>query len=91
MATKYDRVVPQEEKLKRLYNCPRLAEIDQRYLNFSFDRHKTRQFHIVSICCFGGFAASAITVVKQATALKYWSFILIFSYSSWKYMTMLNN
>ena len=28
IATKYDRVNPYEEKLKRLYNCARLNEAD---------------------------------------------------------------
>ena len=34
MATKYDRVNPYEEKLKRLYNCNKLTESDQKYMNY---------------------------------------------------------
>lgn len=34
MATKYDRVNPWEEKLKRLYNCNRMVQEDQKYLNY---------------------------------------------------------
>ena len=33
IATRYERVNPNEEKLKRLYNCPRMTENDQKYLN----------------------------------------------------------
>jgi hypothetical protein len=34
MATKYDKVNPYEEKLKRLYNNNRLTEGDQKYMNY---------------------------------------------------------
>ena len=34
VAEKYERVNPYEEKLKRLYNCSRLIENDQKYLNY---------------------------------------------------------
>ena len=33
MATKYDKKNPWNEKLKRLFNCPRMTEDDQKYLN----------------------------------------------------------
>ena len=45
-ATKYDRVNPWEMKLKRLYNCNKLVEDDEKYLNFQFERYKLRAFHI---------------------------------------------
>jgi len=58
MATKYDKVNPWEEKLKRLYNCNRLTEADQKYMNYQFERYKLRAFHIggiafVSVFVFG--------------------------------------
>ena len=34
MASKYERVNPWEEKLKRLYNCNRMTTDDQKYINF---------------------------------------------------------
>jgi hypothetical protein len=91
MATKYDRVNPWEEKLKRLYNCPRMLPEDQKYLNYQFERYKLRSFHIVSLCGGGMFAIGNIPVIKAATPFKYWTSLIVVSYSVYKWLTMRNN
>jgi len=91
MATKYDRVNPWEEKLKRLYNCNKMVHSDQKYLNYQFERYKLRSFHIVS--CLGGFvfAYGNVPIVKAATPFKYWTSLIVGSLSLYKYLTYLNN
>ena len=73
MATKYDRVNPWEEKLKRLMNCSRLTESDQKYLNFQFERYKLRNYQIICLAFTSMFPWGALTVVKQATNFKFYS------------------
>jgi hypothetical protein len=91
MASKYDRVNPWEEKLKRLYNCNRLVAEDQKYLNYQFERYKLRSFHIVSLCGGGMFAIGCIPIVKQATPFKYWTSVIVTAFAAYKWMTARNN
>lgn len=73
MATKYDRVNPWEEKLKRLMNCSRLVETDQRYLNYQFEKYKLCNYHITCAAFASLFMFGSLPVVKQATPFKYYS------------------
>jgi hypothetical protein len=91
MATKYDRVNPWEEKLKRLYNCNRMVADDQKYLNYQFERYKLRSFHIVSLVGGSMFVIGNIPVIKTATPFKYWSSLLFTAFSAYKMLTHRNN
>jgi hypothetical protein len=90
MATKYDRVDPCVEKLKRLYNCPRLTRSDQEYLNFQFERYKQRAFHIGALCGFSMFMAGSLPFMKQTSSFKYWSAILTGTFIMYRHLTHLN-
>ena len=91
MATKYDRVNPWEEKMKRLYNCNRMINEDQKYLNYSFERYKLRSFHITSLVGGTMFIFGNIPIVKAATPAKYWSSLLIYAFTMYKWLTHKNN
>ena len=91
IATRYERVNPNEEKLKRLYNCSRLTEDDQKYLNFQFERYKLRSFHIVGVMGFSAFVMGAIPIVRQASKFKYWSAIVVGLGGIYKFLTLKNN
>jgi hypothetical protein len=91
MATKYDRVNPWEEKLKRLYNCNKMVHDDQKYLNYQFERYKLRSFHIVSLVGCSMFVYGNIPFVKQATPFKYWSSLLVGAFTLYKFLTHRNN
>ena len=91
VATKYERVNPNEEKLKRLYNCTRMIEQDQKYLNYQFERYKLRSFHSVGLVGISGLLLSSIPVIKKATSIKYWSAIIFSCISMYKFLTMRNN
>ena len=65
IATKYERVNPNEEKLKRLYNCTRMIEADQKYLNYQFERYKLRSFHVIGVCGVTAFILGAIPIIKS--------------------------
>ena len=89
--TAYERVNPQEEKLKRLYNCTRLTESDQKYLNYQFERYKLRSFHIMGSVGIAAFILGAIPIIKRATPFKYWTAILVSCLGFYKYLTLSNN
>ena len=91
VATKYERVNPNEEKLKRLYNCSRMLEEDQKYLNYQFERYKLRSFHSVGVVGFASFFLSTIPIIKRASSLKYWTAIIFSCFSLYKFLTMRNN
>ena len=91
MATKYDRVNPWEEKLKRLYNCNRLTPDDQKYLNYQFERYKLRSFHIVTAIGGSCFVFGNIPVIKQTTPFKYWSSLIVTALMAYKFMMKRNN
>ena len=91
IATRYERVNPNEEKLKRLYNCNRVTEEDQKYLNYQFERYKLRSFHIVGVMGVSAFALGSIPIIKQASSLKYWSAIIFGVSGIYKFMTLKNN
>lgn len=90
MATQYDRVDPCAEKLKRLYNCPRLTTNDQEYLNYQFERYKLRGFHIGSLCGFFLFMAGSLPFMKQVRPFKYWSALLFGAFFMYRHLTHLN-
>lgn len=90
MATKYDRVKPWDEKLKRLYNCSRVSEPDLMYVNHQYENYKLRAFYIVSVAGGGMFVFGTIPVVKQATPFKYWTSMILGSYSVWCWLSHLN-
>ena len=89
--TAYERVNPQEEKLKRLYNCTRLTESDQKYLNYQFERYKLRSFHILGVVGVGAFILGTIPIIQKATSFKYWTAIMVGCMSCYKYLTLCNN
>ncbi len=91
MATKYDRVNPYEEKLKRLMNCSRLTESDQKYLNYQFERYKLRAFHIMGTAFTLVFVWGSLPFVKNATQFKYYSSSIVLGLSIYKIFTMMNN
>ena len=91
MATKYDRVNPYEEKLKRLMNCSRLTESDQKYLNFQFERYKLRAFHIMGSAFTATFIFANLPFVKNATQFKYYTSSLALGITIYKVFTMMNN
>ena len=91
IATKYEKVNPNEEKLKRLYNSTRMTENDQKYLNYQFERYKLRQFHIVGVVGVTCFVSGALPVMKTASPFKYWTVIIIGCLSLFKFLTMRNN
>ena len=91
MATKYERVNPWEEKLKRLYNCNRMIQPDQKYLNYQFERYKLRNFHISAISFALAFGFGQVPVVKNATQFKYYSSIIVLAFSLYKSLTHANN
>ena len=91
VATKYERIDPHEEKLKRLYNCTRMTEDDLKYLNYQFERYKLRSFHIAGTVGVSAFILGAVPIIKSATPLKYWSAIIVGCTSMWKFLTMRNN
>lgn len=91
MASKYDRVNPWEEKLKRLYNCNRITQPDQKYLNYQFEKYKLRSFHISALAFGVAFAYGQIPVVKNATAFKYYSSIIALGFTLYQSFTYLNN
>ena len=67
MASKYDRVNPWEEKLKRLYNCNKITPPDQKYLNYQFEKYKLRSFQISGLAFGTAFTFFEILVsVLQA-------------------------
>jgi len=85
MASKYDKVEPQVEKLKRLYNCSNMQEEDLKYLNYQFERYKTRSLHIVSCAGFLLFGASAFAKKFNPSPMKYYAFISFISWSFWQF------
>ena len=87
MATKYDVVDPQTEKLKRLYNCSSMQEDDLKYLNFQFERYRTRSFHIVSITGLMVFGLSALVRRINPSAFKYYT--TVFGLGFCFYQTMI--
>ena len=89
--TKYERVNPNEEKLKRLYNCTRMSEDDQKYLNYQFERYKLRSFHIVAASGAAAFVIGAIPIIRTSTPFKYWTTLLISAASLYKFLTLRNN
>lgn len=91
MASKYDKINPWTEKLKRLYNCSSIQEGDLMYLNYQFERYKTRNFHIVSMTGFLLFAASAFVKKMNPSTMKYYAFILGTSGTFWQMMVQKNN
>ena len=91
VATKYERVNPNEEKLKRLYNCTKMIESDQKYLNYQFERYKLRSFHSVALVGGTSFVLANIPAIKKASAMKYWSAIIFACFSEYKVLTMRNN
>lgn len=91
MASKYDRVNPWEEKLKRLYNCNRMTQPDQKYLNYQFERYKLRNFHISALAFGITFMYAQVPVVKNATAFKFYSSTIVLAFSIYKSMTYMNN
>lgn len=91
MASKYDRIDPWVEKLKRLYNCSSIQEKDIEYLNYQYERYKTRNFHIVSLTGFLVFSQSALAKKMSPSPFKYYASILFVSYSFWEFMVMQNN
>jgi hypothetical protein len=76
MATKYDRVNPYEEKLKRLFNCNRMILDDQKYLNYTFDRYKLRSVHIGCFSFSAMFLMLLIPVIKNATPFKRYTAVI---------------
>ena len=91
VATKYERVNPHEEKLKRLFNCTKMTEDDQKYLNYQFERYKLRNFHVVGVCGVAGFIMGSIPIIKSATSMKYWSAIVFSCGGIYKFLTLKNN
>jgi hypothetical protein len=91
MATKYDRVNPWQEKLKRLYNCPRMVPDDVQYLNIQFERYKLRSFHIVCLTGIYSFIHGNLPIVKATSNLKYWSSLIVCTYSLYKWLLTRNN
>ena len=91
MATKYDKINPWTEKLKRLYNCSSINEPDLMYLNWQYERYKTRNFHIVSLSGFLLFATSAVVKKFSASPFKFYATAIFVSGSFYKFMVMRNN
>lgn len=91
MASKYETVDPQAEKLKRLYNCSSIQEDDLKYLNYQFERYKTRNFHVVSITGFLFFGVSALVRRVNTSPFKYYVTCLGVSYGFYQFMVMKNN
>ena len=91
MASKYDRVNPWEEKLKRLYNCNKITQPDQKYLNYQFEKYKLRSFQITGLAFGTSFAYGNIPVVKNATNFKYYSSIIVLGYAIFQSFTYMNN
>ena len=91
MASKYDKINPWTEKLKRLYNCPSISEMDLMYLNYQYERYKTRSFHIVSLSGFTLFGVSAIARRMSPSPTKYYATCLGVTFAFWQFMTMKNN
>ena len=91
MATKYDKINPWTEKLKRLYNCSNINEPDLMYLNWQYERYKTRNFHIVSLSGFLLFATSAVVKRFSASPFKFYATAIFVSGSFYKFMVMRNN
>ena len=91
MATKYDLIDPQCEKMKRLYNCRKLTTEDVQYLNYQFERYNYRKFNNVCVLCFGAFFFGALPIMKNTTATKYWSILLIGGFSSYQVLTHQSN
>ena len=91
IATRYEKINPMEEKLKRLYNCSRLREADTKYLNFQFERYKLRSFHIVATMGFTAFLLGTVPVIKSASPFKYWSAIIFGIGGLYKFLTLKNN
>ena len=91
MASKYDRVDPWEEKLKRLYNCNRITDDDQKYLNYQFERYKLRGFQTVLLAFGSTFLYSMIPVVKNATPFKYYSSCIVLIFGIYKSLVNMNN
>lgn len=91
MASKYDKINPWTEKLKRLYNCPSISEPDLMYLNYQYERYKTRNFHIVSLTGFLLFSVSAVARKLSPSPLKYYATCIGVSGAFWQFMVMKNN
>ena len=91
MASKYDKINPWEEKLKRLYNCSSITESDLMYLNYQFERYKTRSFHIMSLTGFLLFSVSALVRRLKTSPTKYYVSCIAVSGFFWQFMTMQNN
>ena len=91
MASKYDKINPWTEKLKRLYNCSNITEGDLMYLNYQYERYKTRNFHIVSLSGFMLFGVSAIAKKMTVSPAKYYATCLVVSGAFWQFMVMQNN
>ena len=91
MATKYEKVNPWTEKLKRLYNSSSITEDDLMYLNYQYERYKQRHFHIVSMTGFMLFAISAVVRKFSTSPMKYYGTCLFISGAFWKLMVMKNN
>ena len=91
MATKYAPIKdPMQEKLKRLYNWPKLVEEDQKYLNFQFERYKLRNYHIMGSAFMLSFFFQCIPKVYHSTYFKYWTSTIAVGYTVYKTLTVKN-
>ena len=86
MTSNYDKVDPWNEKCKRLYNCSSLREDDCMYINYQFERYKTRNFNIVALAGFMLFGVSAIARKFSPSPVKYYTTCLFVSGSFWSFM-----
>ena len=91
MASPYDKINPWTEKLKRLYNCSNITENDLMYLNYQYERYKTRNLHIVSLTGFLIFGVSAIARKISPSPAKYYATCIGVGFAFWQFMVMKNN
>ena len=89
--TKYEKVDVHAEKLKRLYNCSTMTENDCKYLNFQYERYKTRNLQIVSACAFLIFGLGTIPIVKRSSNTKYYVTLLFCTGGLYKFLVYRNN
>ena len=73
MATKYDRVNPWEEKLKRLMNCSRLTDQDQKYFNYQYEKYALRSMQIKGAAFTSAVLFMLFPFVSNSSKFKYYT------------------
>ena len=68
-----------------------MTEDDQKYLNYQFERYKSRNFQVVAVSFIAAFAFGAVPVVKNSTATKYYTSVIVLGGGLYKSLTYMNN